>query len=264
MRVLSWLFTAGLVNASEWGYADTKSWAHENELCSSIIRQSPINIVQQQSKKDNFEPLEFIDFDTSTNWNVINNGHTLKISPTEKKVQMKVSGGGLPDTFTVGQMHLHWAQNGQAFGNGGSEHLLNSMRFWGELHVVCFNDKYADGHLDQPDGLAVLGFFVDNRGAENESFERLILQNEVIAGTDPLTLENFDLKSLIGSGSKFHRYEGSLTTPPCSEAVIWTVFERPVSISKQQSENFNKMLPTVEENYRPAQVINGRQIRVNS
>ena len=34
---------------------------------------------------------------------------------------MKVSGGGLPDTFTVGQMHLHWAQNGQAFGNGGSE-----------------------------------------------------------------------------------------------------------------------------------------------
>ena len=85
----------------------------------------------------------------------------MKISPTEKKVQMKVSGGGLPDTFTVGQMHLHWAQNGQAFGNGGSEHLLNSMRFWGELHVVCFNDKYADGHLDQPDGLAVLGFFVD-------------------------------------------------------------------------------------------------------
>ena len=43
----------------------------------------------------------------------------------------------------------------------GSEHLLNSMRFWGELHVVCFNDKYAEGHLDQPDGLAVLGFFVD-------------------------------------------------------------------------------------------------------
>ena len=85
----------------------------------------------------------------------------VKISPTEKKVQMKVSGGGLPDTFTVGQMHLHWAQNGQAFGNGGSEHLLNSMRFWGELHVVCFNDKYSEGHLDQPDGLAVLGFFVD-------------------------------------------------------------------------------------------------------
>ena len=51
----------------------------------------------------------------------------VKISPTEKKVQMKVSGGGLPDTFTVGQMHLHWAQNGQAFGNGGSEHLLNSI-----------------------------------------------------------------------------------------------------------------------------------------
>ena len=61
--------------------------------------------------------------------------------------------------------------------------------------------------------------------------------------------------------SKTINFRGSLTTPPCSEAVIWTVFERPISISKQQSENFNKMLPTVEENYRPAQIINGRKIR---
>lgn len=261
MKVLSWLTSVSLVTASEWGYIDTKTWAHDNELCSSIIRQSPINIVQQQSKKYNFEPFEFVDFDTPTSWNIINNGHTLKLSPTEKKVNMKVSGGGLMDTFTVGQMHLHWAKNDQAFGNGGSEHLLNSMRFWGELHVVCFNDKYTEDHLSQPDGLAVLGFFVDNRGAENEFFERLISRNEIQAGSVPIVLENFDLKSLMISGSKFHRYEGSLTTPPCSEAVIWTVFERPISISERQSENFNKMLLTVEENYRPAQFINGRQIR---
>ena len=93
--------------------------------------------------------------------NVYEKNNLVKLSPTEKKVNMKVSGGGLMDTFTVGQMHLHWAKNDQAFGNGGSEHLLNSMRFWGELHVVCFNDKYTEDHLSQPDGLAVLGFFVD-------------------------------------------------------------------------------------------------------
>ena len=46
-----------------------------------------------------------------------------------------------------------------------------------------------------------------NRGAENESFERLILKNEITAGEDPINLENFDLESLIESGSKFHRYE---------------------------------------------------------
>jgi len=92
-------------------------------------------------------------------------------------------------------------------------------------------------------------------------FLAFLLTNEIQAGSVPIVLENFDLKSLMISGSKFHRYEGSLTTPPCSEAVIWTVFERPISISERQSESFNKMLPTVEENYRPAQIINGRKIR---
>ena len=50
------------------------------------------------------------------------------------------------------------------------------------------------------------GYF-QNRGAEHESFERLILKDEITAGADPINLENFDLKSLIESGSKFHRYE---------------------------------------------------------
>lgn len=51
----------------------------------------------------------------------------------------------------------------KAYGIGGSEHLLNSVRFWGELHIVMTNDQYTEGHLQQPDGLAVLGFFVDVR-----------------------------------------------------------------------------------------------------
>ena len=50
------------------------------------------------------------------------------------------------------------------------------------------------------------GYF-QNRGAEHESFERLILKDQITAGADPINLENFDLKSLIESGSKFHRYE---------------------------------------------------------
>ena len=69
---------------------------------------------------------------------------------------MKVSGGGLPDTFTVGQMHLHWAQNGQAFGNGGSEQGSTDHRdiskFSGPKFLIFFvldQSVLVRGSLDQ-------------------------------------------------------------------------------------------------------------------
>jgi len=76
---------------------------------------------------------------------------------------MTVAGGGLDSEFKLLQLHFHWRSDGKKFGNGGSEHLINSIRYWGELHIVTANSKYPDNHTAYPDGLAVLGFFVDVR-----------------------------------------------------------------------------------------------------
>lgn len=51
-----------------------------------------------------------------------------------------------------------------------------------------------------------------------------------------MAVEHFDLKGLIGNErlGRYYRYDGSLTTPPCFESVIWSVAVEPLKISRQQ------------------------------
>lgn len=40
-------------------------------------------------------------------------------------------------------MHMHWGS--PSTGDKGSEHLVNNDQYTMEIHLVHFNDKYADG-----------------------------------------------------------------------------------------------------------------------
>ena len=46
--------------------------------------------------------------------------------------------------------------------------------------------------------------------------------------------EKVDPAKLLPPSLDFWRYEGSLTTPPLLESVIWTVFKEPIQISQEQ------------------------------
>ena len=51
-------------------------------------------------------------------------------------------------------------------------------------------------------------------------------------------LSGFSIDSMLpfasGNGDRFYRYSGSLTTPPCYESVVWTLFENTIPISAKQ------------------------------
>ena len=48
-------------------------------------------------------------------------------------------------------------------------------------------------------------------------------------------IETFVLDSLLPKNKDdYYRYNGSLTTPPCYESVIWTVFKDPITMSQAQ------------------------------
>ena len=73
---------------------------------------------------------------------------------------LRFTGGYLDNEYTLAQFHLHW---GDAF-RGGSEHTLNGMRYFSEVHLVHYKTEYGglnDDSLNNGDGLAVLGYFID-------------------------------------------------------------------------------------------------------
>jgi carbonic anhydrase len=55
-----------------------------------------------------------------------------------------------------------------------------------------------------------------------------------------------------------YSYQGSLTTPPCTESVLWIVIKDPTYASASQIEILQKLMP--KNNYREVQPLNGRPI----
>uniref|UniRef100_A0A8D0F4M4 Alpha-carbonic anhydrase domain-containing protein n=1 Tax=Strix occidentalis caurina TaxID=311401 RepID=A0A8D0F4M4_STROC len=163
-----------------------------------------------------------------------------------------ISGGGLPGRYRALQLHFHW---GSPVRNG-SEHTLDGHQLPMELHIVHINVKYrtlaeAKGH---PNGLAVL------------------VPMSLPAGDAVDLASTFRLSTLLphtGRLSGYYRYQGSLTTPDCSEVVVWTVFEEPVEIGREQVLAFvstlhfpaaGPVLLKMTNNFRPPQPLRSRKV----
>jgi carbonic anhydrase len=69
---------------------------------------------------------------------------------------------------------------------------------------------------------------------------------------------SIDPASILPAQHGYYEFEGSLTTPPCSEGVRWLVLKQPVTLSQAQLDAFRKLFP---RNARPVQPLNGRVVR---
>ncbi len=80
--------------------------------------------------------------------------------------------------------------------------------------------------------------------------------------TNSSVIISLDLSTLMGTNlNNYYRYAGSLTTPPCTENVIWTVFQSPIVFTAMQLASFRSNI--FFENYRGPQPINGRTVYRN-
>ncbi|XP_043094194.1 carbonic anhydrase 4a [Puntigrus tetrazona] len=192
-----------------------------------------------------------------------NNGHSVQVNVP---ITATVSGGNLGETYKAVQFHLHWGTDG----GPGSEHTVDGEQYPMELHIVHMKQKYnrIEDALRDPSGIAVLGFFYEESSSSNKNYDRFTLGLRGVQNTNGNTsLYRTSLNQLIlpeVNMTNYYRYEGSLTTPGCTEAVLWTVFENPIPLSREQLRAFSTLKfhdgsPMVGT-FRPVQPRNGRVV----
>ncbi|XP_029704430.1 carbonic anhydrase 4a [Takifugu rubripes] len=270
--LLASLWTPSL-QAGDWCYQSQFScdhqckapdqWNQANGDCGGNS-QSPINIVTKKTVKDErLTAFQFHNYQQLFRGTIKNNGHSVQVDVPHLSI---ISGGGLTSSYKAVQFHLHWGKDG----GPGSEHTIDGEQYPMELHIVHMKHHYTDlaTALADPEGVAVLGFFYQHSNIRNQKYEPIVTALSSIKATNGnASLPSISLAQLIPPEknlTSFYRYKGSLTTPKCTESVVWTLFESPVPLSADQLRAFSQLKfhdgrPMVGT-FRPVQPLNGRQV----
>ncbi|KAI5139477.1 Carbonic Anhydrase 6 [Manis pentadactyla] len=266
------LLGAQAQHGSEWTYSvgplDEAHWQREYPACGGK-KQSPIDLQRNHVQYNpSLKALKLTGYeDQAGEFLMTNNGHTVQISlpPT---VRLTATDG---TEYVAQQMHFHWG--GASSDTSGSEHTVDGIRYVTEIHVVHYNSKYESYDIAKgaPDGLAVLAALVEVQDdAENTYYSSFIshLNNIKYPGQSTF-LRGLDIKDMLPEDLyHYYRYEGSLTTPPCTENVHWFMLADFVKLSKAQIwklENslLNHQNKTLHNVYRRTQPLNNRVVEAN-
>jgi len=207
-----------------WGKLDPKF-----ALCASGKNQSPIDLagfIEAQLK-----PLA-LDYKAGAA-SIVNNGHTVQVDYAAGST-LAIDGG----RFELQQFHFH----------SPSENRINGKAFALEGHLV---------HADKDGNLAVVAVMFQE-GAANALLARLWEKMPAKAGDKSALPAGINAAQLLPKDRDYYRFNGSLTTPPCSEGVRWLVMKKPVTASKAQIEQFSRVVGGA--NNRPLQPVYARPV----
>src|SRR6056297_535036 len=207
-----------------------ENWAN---LCEGFKdcngnKQSPIDI-KEAVKNDKLKSLGFKY--TETQVDIINNGHTVQFN-IDPGSSVMIDG----KKYDLLQFHYH----------ATSEHTIKGEYSPLEVHFV---HRHAD------DDFAVVGIMYE-QGEANDLFNKYLKHFPAEKG-EYTSDEKFDLAALLPNNLSYYHYDGSLTTPPCSEVVSWYMLQNPLTASKDQIKDFSDIL---DKNFRPIQELNGRTV----
>ena len=224
-----------LARASEvnWGYDGDEGPDHWGDLCPAYkmaktgAHQSPIDIIS--STLANPADLLF-DYQPSA-LNIVNTSHTIQANDDAGST-LQVDGL----TYELVQYHFH----------NPSENTVDGSATPMEMHLV-----HRNGNGD----IAVVGVFLVD-GKENEAYAPVFDNMPATIG-EPVTIPDVSVNAadLLPVDQTYWRWDGSLTTPPCTEGVKWFMMTTPVEVSARQIDTYKALYTG---NARPVQPMNER------
>lgn len=225
----------GAGHEAHWAYGGEtgpEAWGRlkpEFQQCAVGKRQSPIDI--RDGIAVQLDPIQF-DYRPSA-FRVIDNGHTVQVN-VDPGNSITVQGR----RYELLQFHFHRP----------SEERINGRQFEMVAHLV---------HKDAEGRLAVVAVLMD-QGKGHPLVQQVWNNLPLEKNTEQPALVPMDLKALLPEQQQYYTYMGSLTTPPCSEGVLWMVMKQPATMSREQIAIFSKLYPM---NARPIQSASGRLIK---
>ncbi|MBT3387064.1 MAG: carbonic anhydrase [Desulfobacula sp.] len=218
-----------------WGYSGHEGpeyWGKLNPKfspCSKGRNQSPINLTGMIEGE--LLPIT-VNYQAGGN-EILNNGHTIQVNYMPGST-INVNG----DQFELKQFHFH----------SPSENIIEGKSYPMEAHFV---------HADKKGNLAVIAIMFKG-GDKNAELEKAWIQMPEKSGQKNVLPKHIDANILLPQNRDYYRFNGSLTTPPCSEGVWWLVIKQIATASKEQIEQFSHTMR--HPNNRPVQPVNARMI----
>lgn len=238
-----WTYVDGPGGPENWGDLNKNNLA-----CSKGKTQSPININIDNAVKLDLPALEFAYRQSPLS--IIDNGHTIMVNYGEGS-NLMVDGR----QFRLVQFHFHMP----------SEEAINGERMDMVAHLV---HQHHDG------ALAVVGVLMTTKKpvtarkswwGDDESKPQDNPLIQTLWNNIPLIKQRIEspgvminVNQLLPEDKTYFTYMGSLTTPPCSENVLWFVMKNPILVSEEQVKNFGRIYPM---NARPLQPKGDRLVK---
>ena len=222
-----------------WSYEGETSpehWAEieKNSDCSGTS-QSPINIIDVNTISESPEEsmLAFYYSEKTVLNKVRNNGHSIQYdfergdSIRNKNIN-----------YNLVQIHFHEP----------SEHTINGVRYPIEIHLV---------HQSDQKNYTVIGI-MGIEGGESHFMEEMESYLPLEVNEEKVIDKSFDIRTILPENKDFYTYQGSLTTPPCTENVQWIILKNPLELSLEEVLRLKSNMPL--KNYRNEQALNDRKV----